>query len=158
MKPATAYTKDVGRTSDHMQKRRYHALRMISIADLQKVARARLQDAKALCKAKRYDGATYLAGYAVEVGLKARICKSLGWKEFPETAKEFEGLVTFKTHKLPLLLRLSGREEVVKQKVFVEWSAVASWDPETRYRAVGASSKKEAELMIESAAAILSLL
>lgn len=128
---------------------------MITVAELRRVARARLTDAKALCKAKRYDGATYLAGYAVEVALKARICKSLGWKDFPETTREFEGLLTFKTHKLPLLLRLSGREQIVKRKVFVEWSAVASWDPETRYRAVGTSSKNEAELMIASAEAIL---
>jgi HEPN domain-containing protein len=128
---------------------------MISVGELRKVARARLRDAKILCKARRYDGATYRVGYAVEIALKARISKSLGWKEFPETTKEFEGLLTFNTHKLPMLLRLSGREETVKQKVFVEWSAVASWDPETRYRAVGRSSQKEAELMIASAEAIL---
>jgi HEPN domain-containing protein len=112
-------------------------------------------DAKALAATKRYDGATYLAGYAVEIALKARICKSLKWRGFPETAKEFEGLLTFKTHKLPLLLRLSGREDAIKQRVFVEWSAVASWDPETRYRPVGSSSQREAELMIASAEAIL---
>jgi HEPN domain-containing protein len=102
---------------------------MIAVAELRKVARARLGDAEVLFSARRYDGATYLAGYAVEIALKARTCRSLGWKGFPETAKEFEGLITFKTHKLPLLLRLSGREEVVKQRVFVAWSAVASWDP-----------------------------
>lgn len=128
---------------------------MISVVELRKVSRARLRDARALCKAKRYDGATYLAGYAVEIGLKARICRTLGWTAFPETSKEFEGLITFKTHKLPLLLHLSGREEAIKGRALVEWSAVASWDPETRYRAVGRSSQKEAELMIGSAETIL---
>jgi len=128
---------------------------MISLVELRKVARARLSDARALCKTKRYDGAKYLAGYAVEIGLKARICRTLGWREFPETSKEFEGLITFKTHRLPMLLRLSGREDAIKGRVFTEWSAVVTWDPEDRYRAVG-SSRREAELMIASAEAILS--
>src|SRR5215212_8421687 len=124
---------------------------MIGVAELRKVARARLRDAKALCSAKRFDGATYLAGYAVEIALKARICVSLRWSGFPDTAKEFEGLTTFKTHKLPLLLRLSGRERSINPSMEVAWSVVASWDPETRYRAVGFSGKKDAELMILSA-------
>lgn len=114
-----------------------------------------MRDAKALCGSKNYQAAIYLAGYAVEIALKARICKSLKWKEFPETAKEFEGLTTLKTHKLPLLLRLSGREEFIKEHAFVDWSAVVSWDPEMRYRAVGSSGRKEAELMISSVEAIL---
>src|SRR4051794_4445584 len=118
---------------------------MISVSELCKIAQARLRDAQALTTAKRYDGATYPAGYAVEIALKARTCKSLKWQGFPETTKEFEGLITFKTHKLPLLLKLSGREELIKQRVFVEWSAVSSWDPETRYRPVGSSTKREAE-------------
>jgi HEPN domain-containing protein len=129
--------------------------RMISVTNLRKVSRARLRDAKALCKSKNYHAAIYMAGYVVEIALKARICKSLRWKEFPETAKEFEGLVTFKTHKLSLLLRLSGREELVKKSVFVAWAVVASWDPEMRYRPVGSSGRNEAELMIASVEAIL---
>lgn len=103
---------------------------MIGVAELRKVARARLRDAKELCKAKRYDGGAYLAGYAVEIALKARICMSLRWSGFPETTKEFEGLATFKTHKLPLLLRLSGREHLIIPDMNVDWSVVAAWDPE----------------------------
>jgi HEPN domain-containing protein len=128
---------------------------MISVAELRKVARSRLRDAKALCRSKNYHAAIYLAGYAVEIALKARICKSLRWKEFPETAKEFEGLVTFKTHKLSLLLRLSGREEFIKKNASLDWSVVFSWDPEMRYRPARGSGKKEAELMIASVEAIL---
>ena len=40
---------------------------MIPVAELDRIARARLEDAKALLQAGRYDGATYLCGYAVEV-------------------------------------------------------------------------------------------
>ena len=45
---------------------------MIPVAELDNIARARLEDAKTLLAASRFDGATYLCGYAVEVALKAR--------------------------------------------------------------------------------------
>jgi len=57
--------------------------------ELRTLARARLKDAQILFTAKRYDAATYLCGYAVELALKARICQTLGWTFFPETNKEF---------------------------------------------------------------------
>lgn len=131
---------------------------MITVAGLRRVAKARLRDAKALLRARRYDGAVYLVGYAVEIALKARTCISLRWPTFPESQKEFEGLQSFKTHKLSVLLHLSGREETIKGSLFAEWSAVASWDPETRYRPAGSSGKMEAELMISSAEAKLKAL
>lgn len=53
------------------------------------MARARLKEAQILFKAKRYDAATYLCGYAIELALKARICQTLGYIHFPETNKEF---------------------------------------------------------------------
>jgi HEPN domain len=131
---------------------------MIDVAELRKMARARLTDAKALFNAHRYDAASYLVGYSVEIALKARICKLLKWKGFPETRGEFEGLETFKTHKLGLLLLLSGRKDMIDQKASAEWSAVATWDPETRYRPVGSSTKERAEFMIASAGVILAVL
>ena len=42
---------------------------MISVAELDSIARARIEDAKALLTGGRFDGATYLCGYAVEVAL-----------------------------------------------------------------------------------------
>ncbi|OQY56397.1 MAG: hypothetical protein DRR08_31475 [Candidatus Parabeggiatoa sp. nov. 2] len=62
---------------------------MATITELRTLARARLKEAQILFLAKRYDAATYLGGYAVELALKARICKTLGWTNFPETNKEF---------------------------------------------------------------------
>jgi hypothetical protein len=50
---------------------------MIPVAELDRLARARLEDAKALLAATRYDGAVYLCGYAVEVALKARTCRAI---------------------------------------------------------------------------------
>ena len=62
---------------------------MIPVAELDRIARARLDDAKALLAADRLDAAIYICGYAVEVSLKARICRILSWSNFPSTAAEF---------------------------------------------------------------------
>lgn len=93
---------------------------MIQRAELKRLAIARLADAETLSKAKRYDGAIYLCGYAIELGLKFRICKTLRWKAFPETSADFQGLMSFKTHELNTLLRLSGIEETVKLTYLAE--------------------------------------
>lgn len=45
---------------------------MITIAELETIAQARLLDAEALIIAERYDGAAYICGYAIELSLKAR--------------------------------------------------------------------------------------
>ncbi|MBM4275034.1 MAG: HEPN domain-containing protein, partial [Deltaproteobacteria bacterium] len=88
---------------------------MLTRQELQKIAKARLQDAEALFQSGRYDGSIYLCGYAVEIGLKNKICKTLRWKGFPSTRSEFENLQTFKTHNLDILLRLSGVEDKIKK-------------------------------------------
>lgn len=69
---------------------------MIPVVELDKIARARLEDAKGLLAAGRFDGATYLCGYAVEVALKARICRTLNWSEFPSTGVEFQAYRSFR--------------------------------------------------------------
>ena len=58
---------------------------MLNRRELKQIARARLKDAEVLLGAKRYDGASYLCGYALEVALKAKICETLKWKSFPAT-------------------------------------------------------------------------
>jgi hypothetical protein len=62
---------------------------MTKRTELRTLARARLKDAQTLLTTKRYDAATYVCGYAVEMALKARICQTLGWTDFPQTNKEF---------------------------------------------------------------------
>ena len=131
---------------------------MIKVADLRKLARARLKDAKSLLGAKRFDGAIYIGGYVVEIALKARICRTLKWTEFPESRKEFESLTTFKTHDLDVLLSLSGREQGVKTDHLAEWSAIGTWDPEVRYRRIGSATKADAELLVSSAEVLLKAL
>lgn len=128
---------------------------MINKKDLDNIARARLEDAESLFQSERYDGAVYLCGYAIEVGLKSRICKTLKWGEFPETKKDFDKYQTFKTHNLDSLLHLSGVEKRIKRDFLAEWSVVASWDPEVRYRCIGNANHQETNEMILASTKLL---
>jgi HEPN domain-containing protein len=51
--------------------------------DFQRLAEAHLKDARALLKARQFDGAYYIAGYAVECALKACICRNTKRFDFP---------------------------------------------------------------------------
>lgn len=128
---------------------------MLTKQELQLIARARLQDAEALFRANRFDGSIYLCGYAVEIGLKNKICKTLHWNEFPSTKNEFQNLQSFKTHNLDILLKLSGSESKIKINFLSEWSIVAKWEPDARYKPIGSSNGPEAQLMIDAAKTIL---
>jgi len=131
---------------------------MITVAELDRIAHARLEDAKVLFAAARYDGAAYVCGYAVEIALKARICRTLNWSEFPQTNGEFDAYRSFRTHELGVLLRLSGRETVVKQQHFAWWNAVAVWNVESRYNVIGTLHQADADAMIKAAEKLLQIL
>jgi len=131
---------------------------MILTSDLIKIAEARLEDAKVLVGGNRFDGAVYLCGYAVELALKARICNTLGWAGFPSTSSEFQGFASFKTHRLDILIRLSGFEGEIKTNYLADWSIVANWDSETRYRAIGTATQTDAQDIIQSAQIIVKAL
>jgi len=128
---------------------------MITTDELIKIAEARLKDAETLLANQRYDGAIYLCGYAVELALKARICKTLNWPGYPSTRKEFTNYASFKTHDLDVLLHLSGRESNIKLNFLTEWSVVAQWDPSTRYQPVGTADASDTRLMISATKVLL---
>ena len=52
--------------------------------ELRQLARIKLREAKQLYHAGYYDGCAYLCGYVVELALKARICRLLGVRDYPE--------------------------------------------------------------------------
>jgi len=131
---------------------------MIPVAELDNIAHARIEDARTLLLAERFDGATYLCGYAVEIALKARICRILNWAEFPSTGSEFQAYRSFQTHELDVLLRLSGQEARIKQNHFPLWNAVAVWKVESRYNVVGTVQQADATAMIQAAEELLAVL
>ena len=133
---------------------------MISLSAMEAVAGARLKDAEVLLASRRLDGAVYLCGYAVEIALKVRVCKTLKWTEFPLSASEFKRLKlkSFMTHDLDTLLRLSGIEQEIKTSLMVEWSIVTRWDPQVRYKPIGRAKQQDADEMIASSNKLLEVL
>ena len=129
---------------------------MIPAGDLKVLARARLRDAGALMQASRYDAAAYLAGYAVETALKARICRTLGWAEFPPG--KAEDYRSFTVHKLDVLLTLSGYEARLRSRHAREWAIARQWDPTDRYPAIGTMTEPEARARVETARVLLGTL
>jgi HEPN domain-containing protein len=131
---------------------------VISTAELASTARARLIDAEVLSAAGRYDSAIYLCGYAVELQLKAAICRTIGWADFPSSSREFEKLRSFKTHDLTALLHLTNREQEVINRYSGEWEEVETWNPELRYSPPGTVDESKAHRMLAAATTIVGFL
>src|SRR5215470_18125812 len=103
---------------------------MISKADLEALADTRLGDAVHLFQATRYSAAYYLAGYAVELGIKARIAGLFQANVIPE--KGFVNAVY--SHKLDELLGLAGIKERLKDDMKDDallssaWGVASKWN------------------------------
>ena len=103
--------------------------------DLQHLSRVRLREASALLKLGFFDGAYYLAGYAVECGLKACVAKGTQRYEFPDKKK----VDASHTHKLGELIKIAGLEEALERAgtdpdFRRNWDVVLSWSEQSRYR------------------------
>lgn len=112
--------------------------------DFQKLAKLRVREAKLLLDNKFYEGAFYLAGYAVECALKACIAKQTKRFEFPPIDSK-----KFYTHKLGVLVDLAGLQsaleaEMTSVRAFRDnWAVVKDWKEDARYEAK--ISKTQAE-------------
>ena len=104
--------------------------------DLHMLAGIRLEEAEALLLASRYDGAYYLAGYAVACALKACIARQTALHDFPPKPDSVHRVYT---HKLDSLLEVAGlgarlhAEEQHSRPFALNWSAVKRWNEESRY-------------------------
>jgi HEPN domain-containing protein len=72
--------------------------------DLQRLSRLRAQEARTLFAAGHYDGAYYLAGFAIECALKACIARKTQRYEFPDPKRAGRAW----NHQLDQLLREAG--------------------------------------------------
>ncbi len=124
---------------------------MITRTDLRKTAPEYLQSAEILRGNRKYDVAIYLCGYAVEIALKDRICRTLKWPGFPSTSSEFSSYRSFQTHNLEVLLNLSASGDTVKAAMGTDWSAIAQWNPEHRYNPRGMYTAADAASMVNAA-------
>lgn len=80
--------------------------------EIKALAYERLAEAEILCAASKYDGAFYLAGYSIELMLKAKICEHLGIDDLFDDSSQIYGISevrkAVKTHDIAVLLIFSG--------------------------------------------------
>jgi hypothetical protein len=104
--------------------------------DFQKLADMRIEEAEALLKAKKWAGAYYLAGYAVECGFKACIAKKTKRHDYPD--KDFAAKCY--THKVEQLVLQAGLQvtfqtaRTADPDLDVNWNVVKDWDESSRYQ------------------------
>lgn len=105
-------------------------------AELHQLAKDRIRDAKTLLAARRWSGAYYLAGYAVECALKACVIVHLMKTDlFPE--RRFSEQCW--THNLAQLLGLAGLEaafaaaQAADPNLETNWRIVRGWNESSRY-------------------------
>ncbi|MCR4282820.1 MAG: hypothetical protein NUV72_07315 [Bauldia sp.] len=117
--------------------------------DLQKLAEAKLLDAILLAENERSSNAYYLAGYAIELGLKACIARQFRAETIPDP-KLVQRLYT---HKLTELIGLAGLTAALNEKLAAErifaanWSTVSEWTESSRYEMI---DKYSCGLMIDA--------
>jgi hypothetical protein len=129
--------------------------------EIKQIAWNRLAEAKVLFRNKMYDGAFYLAGYSVELMLKAKICENwgisnlfaIGDKVNPDISKIRE---IVKTHKLTILLILNGLKykfdtDKAKNKNLFKANSLLfeKWSEQVRYFPLGTIRKEEAKDLID---------
>jgi hypothetical protein len=108
-------------------------------AEWQQIAEERAKDAQALIAASRWSGAYYLAGYAVECGLKSCVLRRLSAApELIFLEKRFSEKCW--THNLEDLVELadlkSARASAVAANadLGINWQTVKEWSEQDRYR------------------------
>jgi HEPN domain-containing protein len=121
--------------------------------ELREMAKTRLKEAKVLYDNGLYDGACYLAGYVIELALKARICKLLDINDYPPNGDISRA---YKIHDLDQLLRLAGLEnkfntaKLANPNLLANWSLISLWNEQYRYRPIGTSIKVNTEHIINA--------
>ncbi len=130
---------------------RFHISLGYNRIDLRENAQAKLDDATILLQSRRYSNAYYLAGYSVEIGLKACIAVQIIAETIPDKAfmsgvfqHNFQQLVS----RAGLTPQLSEQQD--KDPSFAaNWAITTEWKPDVRYEAVDITS---AQLMINAIA------
>ena len=129
--------------------------------EIRKIANQRLEEAEILLENNMFNGAFYLAGYSVELYLKAKICEVFN---IPNLFNFDDDCVIYKigrikkltfTHDLNELILLSGLHYKIinTKKDSAEFSANISfilekWDSNVRYRKQGYIKKEQLKQII----------
>jgi hypothetical protein len=102
--------------------------------DLQALSRLRLREAKVLLDNDCFEGAYYLAGYAVECALKACIAKQIKRYDFPDKKVVTDSY----SHDIVKLIQVSGLKaqhdiEMRNPAFALNWAIVKDWSEQVRY-------------------------
>lgn len=105
-------------------------------SDFHKLTEIRIKEAKVLLASKCYEGAYYLAGYAVECALKACIARKTQLHDFPPKP---DVVRNFYQHDIGSLANLAGLQEELKDhkrsvvQFSSNWALVIKWSEQGRY-------------------------
>lgn len=122
--------------------------------ELQELTQLRLQEAKVLYDNDLYDGTCYLAGYCIELSLKAAICNRMRTPDFFEIIKN-ETARAFKIHNLDELITLAGLRTEFETQIATNaqfsfnWSFIKitiNWSEQLRYQM--GKNQNEAQTML----------
>jgi hypothetical protein len=113
------------------------------VSDQSKVAHHRRDDAQALLQQERWRGAMYMAGYAIECTIKAKLMKVFKKRTLEDLEVELKrrGLIPDRTslfdHRIELYMRASGRLDTLKGKgkepLWQSFNVANQWLPSWRY-------------------------
>jgi hypothetical protein len=104
--------------------------------DLQILTKLRLREARLLLDNGCYEGAYYLAGYAIECALKACIAKQVQRYDFPDKKSVNDSY----SHDFDQLLRVAGIKSAHETELKVNttfarhWITVKDWSEQARYK------------------------
>ena len=137
---------------------------MNSPDEIRKLAQLRLEEAIILNEAGKCDGAYYLAGYSVELMLKAKICEHIGvpnlLDEDGSNSNPISGIGEIrklvKTHNLFTLLLLSGLkvkfdQEKAKNSKMAKANSLlfTKWDENARYKPSGHMKPEDVKTLLD---------
>ena len=105
-------------------------------SDFQQLADVRIDEAMALLAQGKFDGAYYLAGYAVECGLKACIARLTSQDDYPPKPKY---IYDYYSHEIEKLVKTAGltaqrdADAAADPDLLANWQFVKDWTEESRY-------------------------
>jgi HEPN domain-containing protein len=108
----------------------------VNRADFQQLADVRIAEAKQLLDNGMYDGAYYLAGYAVECALKACIAKLTNQYDFPPKVEDVRDCYT---HRIATLVKSANlivdraAANAADSDLRANWDVVSNWNEASRY-------------------------
>jgi HEPN domain-containing protein len=119
-------------------------------SDFQNLAELRLREAKALLAMGFPDGAYYLAGYAVECGLKACNAKRTKEYDLPPDRKQVDSIYS---HDLSALVDVAELSAELKDLIDrdpsmrLDWDTIKDWSEKSRYEE---NTAEEAKVLLEA--------